>query len=454
MVQAQASFTAAKVTADGEVARKAALSAFFGFFVDMFDVFLPLIALAPAAIYFQPPSVPPAVSALAASLVAASTLLGRPLGAVLFGYLSDRVGRKPITIVSVAGFGACSILMGLLPGYAALGALSLYTLILLRFVSGVFLGGEYTAANVLAMEASPKERRGFYSGAIQSGYPVAYVCIGLLTFLMLDIFPRTDALDSPYILYGWRIPFFVGGIMALGFILPFRAAIPESTLWEHSGKRGNPLSVLFSRRHLPDFAQIFVLLTGFWFTTITAAAAMLPGILLRVVHLPPKQMTTVMMIASVALLPGYLLVGSVSQRIGRRLMICIMAIFGGTIGMYSYYLLVAPAQDYWVIAGLASLIVVSLTSVWGLATCYLNERFSTRLRSSGFGIGFSIPVIIPSFYGFYQEVLANWIPSQYTVLPLVGIGCLLTLAGALLGPETKDVDLTRLASGESAERTP
>ena len=100
------------------------LSAFFLFFVDIFDIFLPIIVLAPAYIYFQPPSVPANVAAIAASFVLAATLLGRPLGSVIFGHLSDELGRKPITIISVSGFGICTILMGPLPGYESWGHLA------------------------------------------------------------------------------------------------------------------------------------------------------------------------------------------------------------------------------------------------------------------------------------------------------------------------------------------
>lgn len=435
----------APMAASSEVqASKAATSAFFGFFVDMFDVFLPIIVLAPAYIYFQPPSISPSVAALAASLVLAATLLGRPLGSVIFGYLSDQIGRKPVTMISVAGFGVCTILMGLLPGYSTWGPVSLYVLILLRFIGGIFLGGEYTAANVLAMEAAPKEKRGLYSGYIQSGYPVAYVLIALITFVMLQLFPLKGGLDSPYIAYGWRIPFFIGGLMALGFILPFRLSVKESTLWVKADKKLNPLSLVFSGDNLRHFMQVFLVLSGFWFLTIAAAAGILPGMLIRVVHLTPQDMTVVMMIASVALIPGYVLVGALSQKIGRRSMIIAMAILSGTVGLYSYYLLLSAPLNFGMVVLLASIIVVTLTSVWGLTTCYLNERFPTRVRSSGFGMAFTLPVIIPSFYGFYQGMLDSVMPPQFTVLVLVAVGALLTLIGAVMGPETKDVDFERL----------
>jgi MFS family permease len=433
-------------TTSNDQASKAATSAFFGFFVDMFDVFLPIIVLAPAQIYFQPPNISPSVAALAGSLVLAATLLGRPLGSVIFGYLSDRIGRKPVTLIAVAGFGICTILMGLLPGYATWGAASLYALILLRFIGGIFLGGEYTAANVLAMEAAPKSKRGFYSGYIQSGYPVAYVMIAALTFLMLQLFPPVGGLDSPYIAYGWRIPFFIGGLLALAFILPFRSAVQESALWEKTQKRVNPLVAVFSGENLKRFAQVFIVLSGFWFTTIAAAAGILPGTLIRVVHLTPQKMTIAIMIASVFLIAGYLAVAVLSQKYGRRTMIIVMGILSGTVGLYSYYLLLKVPTDFTMIIVLTTIIVVALTSVWGLTTCYLNERFPTRVRSSGFGMAFTLPVIIPSFYGFYQGILAQMMPAQFTVLVLVAVGSLLTLIGGLIGPETKDVDFIRLDS--------
>jgi hypothetical protein len=178
--------------------------------------------------------------------------------------------------------------------------------------------------------------------------------------------------------------------------------------------------------------------------TIAAAAGILPGVLIRVVHLTPQKMTLVMMIASMVLIAGYMGTALLSQKIGRRATIAITAVLAGTIGLYSYYLLLLAPTDFWHVTLLATLVVLTLTSGWGVVTCYLNERFPTRVRSSGFGMAFTLPVIIPSFYGFYQNLLANVMPAQFTVLVLVVVGALLTLIGALMGPETKDVDFASL----------
>ena len=112
-------------------------------------------------------------------------------------------------------------------------------------------------------------------------------------------------------------------------------------------------------------------------------------------------------------------------------------------GTFLYYLLLsAPPQSLFAVILLVSAISVLCISNWGLATTYINERFQTGVRASGFGLGYSVAVIFPSFYGFYQSGLATIMPSQYTVLVLLAVGGLLIVVGAALGPETKDVDFS------------
>jgi hypothetical protein len=93
---------------------------------------------------------------------------------------------------------------------------------------------------------------------------------------------------------------------------------------------------------------------------------------------------------------------------------------------------------------------------WGLATTYINERFHTSVRASGFGLGYSLAVILPAFYAYYQAGLATFMPFEYTALPLLVIGAILILAGAAWGPETRDVDFSedvQEAGGDRAAET-
>ncbi len=112
-----------------------------------------------------------------------------------------------------------------------------------------------------------------------------------------------------------------------------------------------------------------------------------------------------------------------------------------TVGTFLYYWLISTApNNLFVIILLVTAIVTVVTAPWGLATSYINERFQTGVRASGFGLGYSLAVIPPAFYAFYQAGLANFMPFKYTPLPLLVIGALLILIGAVWGPETKDVD--------------
>jgi len=181
-----------RVSSDESVAHRAVGGAFAGFFVDMFDVYLPIVALAPAAEYFQAKGVSASTASLLSAMVFVAALIGRPIGAAIFGHFSDKVGRRRIALISVGGFGVVTLIIALLPGYEQIGVGAVIALILLRLVDGILLGGEYTAAAPLAMEYSPQKKRGLYGGLIMTGFPLAYSVISLITLLMLAIHRRTD----------------------------------------------------------------------------------------------------------------------------------------------------------------------------------------------------------------------------------------------------------------------
>lgn len=119
-------------------ARHAIGGAAAGFFVDNYDIFLPVIALAPAMAYFIPGDLPPVIAAVASAMIFATTLIGRPLGAFIFGHFADTIGRKRTTIISVMGFGVVTLLIALLPGYKTLGPAVIWIFIGLRLIDEIF----------------------------------------------------------------------------------------------------------------------------------------------------------------------------------------------------------------------------------------------------------------------------------------------------------------------------
>jgi MFS family permease len=433
-------------------ARRAIFGAWFGFFVDQFDIYLPVIALAPAIIYFQPKNLPTALSATIYFSVFAATLIGRPIGAIIFGNFADKIGRKRSAMIAVGGFGVITFLVAILPGYETWGLTVLYVLVALRFIDGVFLGGEYTAASPLAMEYAPRSKRGLVGALIQVGYPIAYIAISLVALVMLGLLPA-KGLHSPYVQWGWRVPFFAGAVLALVFVVYYYFFVPESELWEESEKSSAPLKELFSGQNFRNLVQVFVLMTGIWLT-LQAVLSTLPSVLIQQKKLPATDVTTGLLIANVFLAFGYLAAGLLSQRFGRRLMFILFGVCSATVSPILYILLVNSTGLMTALV-LATVVTVLVISVWGFVTTYITERFHTGVRASGYGVGYSLAVILPALYAYYMLGLGTFMPYKYTQIVLLALGGVLTVVGAVIGPETKDLEFQADAPREEVpERVP
>jgi MFS family permease len=426
------------------IARRAVRAAVFGFFVDMFEVYLPIAVLAPALAYFVPAGLSGAAQATIFYVVFAVSLIGRPLGAVVFGHFGDRLGRRRTTLISVAGFGIATLLIAALPGNATWGEGAIAALIALRLLDGIFIGGEYTAANPLAMEYSPKDKRGLYAAFIHVGYPAALVCISLLTALMLKVAPGGDA-DSAYALWGWRIPFAIGALLAGGLFVYYYLLVPESELWRASKRSPAPLKELFSGSDLRRLGQLFVVMSGAWLT-LNATVGALPGVINTVLGVKSSDVNTGILIGAAISALLYPLIGLVSQRIGRRPTITVIGLLNLVPASALYYFLVAGAyRDSATLIGLVALIEVLSLPIWAVHTPYLAESFRTGIRSSGYGVSYSLATILPGLYSFYMLGLAKVMPYEYTPILLLALGGLLLSIGAIAGPETKHVDLHQQA---------
>lgn len=417
--------------------------AFYSEFIDMFDIYLPVVVLAPVLAYFQPAHLDPATANILGSLVFITTLLGRPIGAFLFGLIADRIGRRKASIYSVTGFGIVTFLIALVPGYQTIGIASYLLLVVLRFLDGIFLGGGYTGAHPLAIEYSKKHQRGFVGGFIIAAFPAAYVAINLVATAMFALVPL-NGLDSPYAQWGWRIPFVIGAALAGLLALYYVFQVSESEIWKretHAGKSAQPAHQLWRGRSGRSLVQVLILMTGFW-TTQNIITIFLPSsLLLHVLHLSKFQISLTLLIAYTLLFFSYIGAGLLGQKIGRRLTFLILGPLIATVGAGILYALTnAQGMPLPTIILLVCLLSILVTAPWGVLVTYINERFVTEVRATGFGVGFSLSVIIPSFYAFYVNWLGVAVTPAFAPAALLCIGGVIATIGAAMGPETRDVD--------------
>jgi MFS family permease len=201
--------------------------------------------------------------------------------------------------------------------------------------------------------------------------------------------------------------------------------------------------------------QIFVMMLGFWFGA-QSLISLMPGVMIQQLHVPSRVMTNGLLVTSFIQFFAFVGFGLLGQAIGRRRAIVLsgfLILIGGT-ALYSaavtHALSGGGVVGTTIIACLSYMVVIS---PWGIVTTYIVERFPTQIRASGYGIGYSLAVVVPAFSGAYLLALRDLMPYAYTPVVLIALSGILVVIGALLGPETRDVELHAIAF-RPAQREP
>jgi MFS family permease len=434
---------------DFDVRRKRAVrSAYAGFFIDSFDIYLPSVALLPAMIYFSS-GLSPNAARLVTDFTFAATLLGRPLGAVIFGHLSDRLGRKRSGSISIFGFAVCTLLIGCLPGSAQIGGgLAITLLIGLRFIDGIFLGGEYTAATPLAIEYTAPRRRGVIGGAIQSSSTTGYVAIAIFTYVALHIAPAGN-IHAGYVQWGWRIPFFAGAIIAVAVGLFLRQRVEESEVWLRAELTKAPLRETFTGSSGKAFVPVFIVMTGVFFGA-NMLGSLMPQLLAAHKGFSANDVTLAIIFCNILVPFSYVIGGWMADRYGRKPAIVISGSIMAVVQGAALALMGSMKYSSWFgLTVTAFFVAAAAVMVIGIMPAWINELFPTRARSSGWGIGYSSATIIPGLFVFYQTGLLGWMPYHYTPAVLAFVGGVLVVIGGAIGRETRGTDLATVETEDA-----
>ena len=246
----------------------------------------------------------------------------RPLGAVLFGYFGDRVGRKYTFLVTISLMGGATAAIGLLPTQASIGIAAPLLLLLLRTLQGLALGGEYGGAAIYVAEHAPPGKRGQYTSWIQ-----ASVAGGFLLSIIVVLGTRAVLSEESMAAWGWRVPFLIS-LLLLGLSLYIRLKLSESPVFQAMKAAGttskNPIVDSFSDRE--NIGNIFVALFGVaagltvvYYTSQFGTLYFLQG----TARVPETQALTFMAIGALIAAPLYVAFGWVSDHIGRKRLLLI-----------------------------------------------------------------------------------------------------------------------------------
>lgn len=249
----------------------------------------------------------------------------RPLGAVLFGYLGDRLGRKYTFLVTVTLMGVATAGVGLIPSAATIGIAAPLIVLLLRILQGLALGGEYGGAAIYVAEHAPPEKRGYYTSFIQASVVGGFVLSIMVVIACRLLIPADDFAE-----WGWRIPFLLSLIL-LGISLWMRLKLSESPVFqamkEAGEMAGNPFVESFT--YPGNKKRIFValfgvtgVLTTIWYTAFFSGMSFLRGPMRMEEHL----VELIMLISGLIAMSFYLVVGKWSDRVGRKKPIIIGAL--------------------------------------------------------------------------------------------------------------------------------
>lgn len=246
----------------------------------------------------------------------------RPLGAVLFGFLGDRLGRKYTFLVTVTLMGIATAGVGLIPTVDTIGMAAPIIVILLRVIQGLALGGEYGGAAIYVAEHAPPEKRGFYTSFIQASVAGGFV-LSIIVVLACRALIPADAFAA----WGWRVPFLLS-IALLAISLWMRLKLSESPVFqamkEAGETSGNPFveSMTYPGNPKRLFVALFGItgiLTTVWYTGFFSAMSFLRGPM----HVADLTVELVLLVSGLIVMSFYVIIGKWSDRVGRKLPIII-----------------------------------------------------------------------------------------------------------------------------------
>lgn len=434
--------TASHSQASSHSYRKVAIAACFGTFLEWYD----FLTFATLAVVFAPlffPSSDPSTALLASLATFGVGMVVRPIGAAIFGSIGDRIGRRPVFMITITLMGIATVCVGFLPTYAQVGIWAPIMLVSLRLLQGLSAGGEIGGSAVYLTEHAGESNRGFKTSFLQLMGP-----LGILVSTLQIALLQSYLTPEEFLSWGWRVPFWISLILLL-IAFKARMALEETPVYlQLSKKETQSKTPLRDNFKDPETRKRMFLL----FFCISAGGAVLffcvqvyTSIFLKTsVKLTPQPVDQLSVYATLALLPLTVFAGWLSDKIGRKPVVVTGLILGAVLILPAFNILQnLGSNSTFAIAGILIGLSAILALVVGPQTALLAELFPAKTRNSAATlphnlaagwIGGLLPLIVTWLNQRWESNVAGlWYPTIF-----LASGAVVAL---LYLPETKQSKL-------------
>ena len=426
--------------ADPVAVRRAVRGAAIGNTVEWFDFAIYGFLATYIADKFFPPGDETAALLNTFAIFAAAFFM-RPLGGFFFGPLADRIGRQRVLAIVILLMSGSTFAIGLVPGYDTIGIAAPLLLLFLRCLQGFSAGGEYGSGACFLAEYAPDKHRGFVVSFLVWSVVIGFL-LGSITVTALETMLSESAMDS----YGWRIPFLIAGVLGLvGLYIRLRLKdTPEFEELRDSGEvSSSPLkeAVTTSWRPILQIAGLVVIHNVGFYIVFT----FLPSYFTKTLEFTKTNAFVSITVASLVALVLIPPLGALSDRIGRKPLLIAGAV-GFAVFTYPLFLLLNSGSLGAAIAAHAGLAAIEAVFV-SASLAAAAELFATRVRSSGYSIGYNVSVAL---FGGTAPYIATWLvdrtgnvlaPAFYVIAAAI-----VTLATVFTMRETAAQPLRKLAA--------